>query len=139
MKHILLTLVAIAASGCGTIQNTQQTTENDSSAVEATTSTLLTSPAGEWEMTMDSPMGTRTSILTITDSNGELTGKNDSGTFEISTKGNVLSWTSSIETPMGSIQANYSATVEGDSMTGTMEMASGRMAGRTMEFTGNKK
>ncbi len=140
MKYILLTIIVIAASSCGAVQNSQQTTENEASPTVGTTaSTLLTSPAGEWEMTVNSPRGTRTSILTITDSNGELTGRNDSGTFKITAKGNILSWTSSMDTPMGSMEANYSATVEGDAMTGIMEMTSGGMAGRKMEFEGKKK
>jgi hypothetical protein len=82
---------------------------------------------GDWEMTMVSPRGERTSNvhfeqdgekITVTmegRQGGEITGE---GTI----KGNEIEWTISRSTPGGDMTMSYKGTVEGDTMSGTVEI-----------------
>jgi len=82
---------------------------------------------GDWEMTMVTPRGERTRTvhfeqngekITVTmegREGGEITGE---GTI----KGNEIEWTISRSTPRGDMTMSYKGTVDGDSMSGTVEI-----------------
>jgi hypothetical protein len=82
---------------------------------------------GDWEMTMVTPRAERTSTvhfeqdgekITVTmegRQGGEIIGE---GTI----KGNEIEWTISRSTPRGDMTMSYKGTVDGDSMSGTVEL-----------------
>ena len=95
---------------------------------------------GSWEMTLNSPRGSRDSKLTFVEKNGKIVGTGDQGkSFEVDKEGDHYSWYASNKTPMGNVDAKFTATVQGDRMKGTVAMTSGRMAGRTMDFTAQRE
>jgi len=95
--------------------------------------------AGEWEMTMPGPQGEMTQTVTFVQDNakinvtmvspmGEAKGE---GTVE----GNDVKWSITINTPNGDFTIGFKAKVEGDKMTGEMDL--GEMG--PAPFTGQKK
>jgi uncharacterized protein (DUF2147 family) len=81
---------------------------------------------GAWEITVTTPRGDRTSDMTIvqdgenikvtvTSPRGETTGE---GTI----KGNEISWTVTRTTPRGEMTSTYKGKVDGDTMSGDVEM-----------------
>ena len=78
--------------------------------------------AGTWEMSVESPMGTRTQTLTITQDGatikGTLKGQRGESPFEGSVSGNKLSFSVKRDTPNGTFTIEYTGTVDGDSMKG---------------------
>lgn len=94
---------------------------------------------GTWELTMQSPRGERTSEIVIEQDNnnikvtmagrqgGETTGE---GTID----GKKIEWTITRETPRGEFSMTYIGTVQGDTMTGEIELRQ-----QTMEWTAKKK
>jgi hypothetical protein len=100
--------------------------------------------AGTWEMTVEGPRGTRTQTLTIQqDGNkikGTLAGQRGEVPLEGSVDGNKLSFTVTRETPGGTFTIEYTGTVEGDSMKGTMhtQMFDGEWTAKRARGTGEK-
>lgn len=95
--------------------------------------------SGTWELTMQSPRGERTSEMTIEQdgNNIKVTMEGRQGgetTGEGTTDGNKIEWTISRETPRGEFSITYTGTVEGDTMTGEVEMRQ-----LAMEWTAKKK
>jgi hypothetical protein len=97
--------------------------------------------AGDWELTSQSPRGgERTSALHF-DQDGEKIKVTMEGfrgaemTGEGTVQGNNIQWTVTISTPNGEITLTYKGTVEGDAMSGTVEM--GDRGSR--EWTAKKK
>ncbi len=81
---------------------------------------------GIWNIKMETPMGTRAAVLTLDASGGALQGNMEApdGSTEIhdgTVNGNILSWKANITSPMA-LTLEFSATVEGDSMTGTVKL-----------------
>jgi hypothetical protein len=78
--------------------------------------------AGTWEMTSESPRGTRTQTLTIQQDGstikGTLKGQRGESPLEGSVTGNKISFTVKRETPNGTFTLEYSGTIDGDSMKG---------------------
>jgi len=78
--------------------------------------------AGTWEMTSESPRGTRTQTLTIQQDGstikGTLKGQRGESPLEGSITGNKISFTVKRETPNGTFTLEYSGTIDGDSMKG---------------------
>jgi hypothetical protein len=78
--------------------------------------------AGTWEMTSETPRGTRTQTLTLQQEGstikGTLKSQRGESALEGSVTGNNISFTVKRETPNGTFTVEYSGTVEGDSMKG---------------------
>ena len=81
---------------------------------------------GTWNTTMNTPMGAQNGTLTLTSSGGSLSGKlaSPQGEIEISdgtVDGNNLAWKASITSPMA-MTLEFSATLDGDSMSGNVKL-----------------
>jgi len=81
---------------------------------------------GTWNVKMETPMGTREAVLALDASGGSLHGKMEApdGTIDIydgAVSGNNLSWKANVTSPM-TLTLEFSAIVEGDSMTGTVKL-----------------
>lgn len=80
---------------------------------------------GNWEVTMNTPMGAQKVGLSIATSGGTFTGKakTPQGEQEITGKveGDTLSWSTSITQPMP-ITLEFTAKVAGDEMTGNVKL-----------------
>lgn len=107
----------------------------------ASTATAADEPAnvaGTWEITSGGPRGSRTQTLTIqqdgTAIKGTISGRRGERAFEGTVEGNKLNFTVSIETPNRTFTLEYSGTVDGDSIKGTVH--SERFDG---EWTGKRK
>jgi hypothetical protein len=78
--------------------------------------------AGTWEMSSETPRGTRVQTLAIQQEGstikGTLTGPRGESPLEGSVTGNKISFTVKRETPAGAFTLEYSGTVDGDSMKG---------------------
>ena len=94
------------------------------------------SVTGTWQLTMETPFGVQTPLLEVKDDNtGTLTGTAGSTPLEqLNVDGQSLSFTAKVATPMGSFPVSFSASVEGDKMSGVYET----MMGKT-DFTGVRK
>src|SRR5262249_24859491 len=84
--------------------------------------------AGDWNLTLESANGTATPSATFKQDGENLTGTYN-GRFGESPlqgtiKGNAIKFTVSITTPNGDIQLEYSGTVDGDAMKGTVAFGS---------------
>lgn len=95
--------------------------------------------AGDWEMTSEGRRGTQTQAFTIVQDGEKITvtmeGRMGEMTGEGTCKGNEIEWTITRETPRGDFTFVYKATVDGDTMTGTVSM--GERGER--EWTAKKK
>lgn len=99
-----------------------------------------TSVTGDWEITVSSPRGERTSNMHIEQEGEKITvtmegmrGGEMKGEGTI--KGNEIEWTITRETPRGEFTITYKGKVEGDTMSGEAQMGD-RGA---MEWTAKKK
>lgn len=83
---------------------------------------------GAWEITVTTPRGERTSAMTIVQDGEKLkvtmTGQRGDVTGEGTIKGNEISWTVTRTTPRGEMTSAYKGKVEGDAMSGDVEMGS---------------
>ncbi|XOV89971.1 MAG: hypothetical protein ACFHX7_08800 [Pseudomonadota bacterium] len=80
---------------------------------------------GDWKVTMKSPMGAQAATLTLDTTGGALAGKlvGAQGTQEFSggsAEGGALAWSINLTQPMP-MQLDFSATVEGDSISGNVK------------------
>jgi hypothetical protein len=83
----------------------------------------MTSFAGTWNATMDTPIGQIVAVFNITDVDGTLggTASTDKETVDIldaAADGDRLTWVLKTTTPM-KLTLKFDVTVEGDTMTGT--------------------
>ena len=82
---------------------------------------------GTWKLTVNTPMGAQESTLVLTNAGGKPGGTQNAGAGEgrpiddVAINGNEVSWKSSITKPMA-LTLEFSATVEGDSMTGKVKL-----------------
>ena len=80
--------------------------------------------AGTWQMSSEGRNGPMEQTLTITQDGttikGTLSGPRGDAPFEGTVAGNKISFTIKRETPNGTFTLEYSATVNGDSMEGTV-------------------
>src|SRR5579864_3334949 len=83
------------------------------------------SAAGNWKITISTPMGPQEVTASITTSGDSFTGKSESpmGAQDISGKvsGDTLTWTSDITKPMP-LTLEFNVKVEGDKLTGTCKL-----------------
>lgn len=81
---------------------------------------------GTWEMTSQGRQGPMTSTLTIDQSGnkfkGTLKGQRGETPIEGTVDGNKISFTVERDTPNGKFTLNYTGTVDGDSIKGTVKM-----------------
>ena len=82
---------------------------------------------GDWEMTMVSPRGERTSTVHLEQDGEKITvtmegRQGDEITGEGTIQGNAIEWTISRSTPRGDMTMTYEGTVDGDTMSGTVEV-----------------
>jgi hypothetical protein len=80
---------------------------------------------GTWNLTMQTPMGERTSKLTLSTAGGGLTGQqeaegNTTDIAEGTVNGNEVSWKVSITNPMP-LTLTFLGTVDGNSLTGNAD------------------
>ena len=100
--------------------------------------------AGTWEMTFEGPRGTRTQTLTIQQDGstikGTVEGWRGPAPLEGSVTGNKISFTVKRDTPNGTLTLEYSGTVDGDSMKGTVhsERFDGEWTAKRASTTGEK-
>lgn len=93
---------------------------------------------GTWNTTMNTPMGAQQGTLTLTSSGGALTGKLSGPQGEIQLQdgkvdGNNVSWKANITSPMA-LTLEFSATVDGDKMSGNVKLG----AFGNASFTGTR-
>jgi hypothetical protein len=95
--------------------------------------------AGEWNLTVESPNGTGTPTANFKQDGENLTGtykgRFGESPLQGSIKGDAIKFTVSVTTPNGGLQLEYSGTVDGDNMKGTVKF--GEMG--TGAFTGKRK
>ena len=81
---------------------------------------------GTWEMTMQGRQGTMTNTLTIDQSGnkfkGTLKGQRGETPIEGTVDGNKIAFTVERETPNGKMTMNYTGTVDGDNIKGTVKI-----------------
>ena len=88
------------------------------------------SVAGTYKLTMNTPMGTQTPTLTLTEDGGALSGSmaGEMGTQEFSggtVDGNEASWNMTISAMGQEIELSCTAKVDGDSISGKMSSPMG--------------
>jgi len=81
---------------------------------------------GTWNLTMDTPMGERTSTLVVKAAGGALEGTQSAegqtaAIFDGTVSGNSVGWKVSITQPMP-LTLEFSGTVDGDAMSGTVQL-----------------
>ncbi len=81
---------------------------------------------GDWEMTITSPRGERTRDIHFEQEGEKLTvtmqGRDGEVTAEGTVKGNEIEWTITRSTPRGEVTMTYTGTIEGDTMSGEVQM-----------------
>lgn len=82
---------------------------------------------GTWDLTMQTPMGERTSSATLTSAGGVLTGTqtaegNTTSIADGTVNGDSVGWKVSITNPMP-LTLEFSGTVTGDAMAGDMNIS----------------
>jgi hypothetical protein len=80
---------------------------------------------GTWNLTLETPMGERRSVLTLSTAGGTLTGQqeaegNTTDIAEGTVSGNNVSWKVSITNPMP-LTLTFNGTVEGNALTGSAD------------------
>ena len=85
---------------------------------------VLANVSGKWEITTRSPRGERTRTIEIKqDGENIMEGRNgETMEAEGTIKGDQIEWSITRETPRGEFTMTYTGTVEGDSMSGEMEV-----------------
>ena len=81
---------------------------------------------GTWNTTMNTPMGAQNGTMTLSTDGGTLTGtlKSPQGEIELNdgtVDGDDLTWKADITSPMA-MTLEFSATVDGDSMSGNVKL-----------------
>jgi len=88
----------------------------------------MSSADGQWETTMNTPMGQQKATITLATDGDTLTGtmEGQQGTLELkdgAVDGDTVSWKADITNPMP-ITLEFSATVDGDSLSGDVKLGS---------------
>jgi hypothetical protein len=83
----------------------------------------LSTFAGSWDVTIDTPIGTLAVVFDITEDGGAIQGtarsEDETVVFiDPVADGNQLTWTQDVTTPM-KLTLKFEVTVDGDTMTGT--------------------
>lgn len=96
--------------------------------------------SGDWQLTMQTPRGEMTMDMSIVQDGEKITVtmagmRGGEATGEGTIKGNAIEWTITRSTQRGEFTSVYKGTVEGDTMSGTVEMGTFG----TQEWTAKKK
>lgn len=95
--------------------------------------------SGEWQMSSTTPRGQRSSEMSILHEGATATAKTDRGKLNMLVEGNTISWSATFNTPQGSMRANFTGTIEGDSfMSGTFQVPDSPMADRKMNWSASR-
>lgn len=83
----------------------------------------MTTFAGTWDVTLDTPIGKMAVVFNINDADGVISGtaSSDAETVDFIdavADGNHLTWSQAVTTPM-KLTLKFDVTVDGDTMTGT--------------------
>lgn len=83
----------------------------------------MTTFAGSWDVTIDTPIGKITAVFDITEQDGAINGvgrtdKESVDFYDVVADGDQLTWLQDVTTPM-KLTLKFVVTVEGDTMTGT--------------------
>lgn len=93
--------------------------------------------AGTWNLAVEMPNGTGTPSVIFKQDGGNLTGtyKGRRGDSDLkgTISGNDIKWTVTLKTPNGELNIEYSGTVDGDTMKGTVSSPMGEA-----NFTGKR-
>ena len=97
------------------------------------------SAVGTWNLEINTPRGTQTPTLTISEGADGLTGEvaGQMGTMnlkDLAEDGNSLTFNADFNRPAGEMKLKFSATIDGDSLSG--EVALGEMG--TSQITGTR-
>lgn len=84
---------------------------------------------GKWDVTLNTPMGARPGNLELTSSGSALTGTfgGPEGSNEIQdgkVDGDDAEWAVNIQSPMGPMNLQFKGTVDGDKISGTVQLGS---------------
>ncbi len=97
--------------------------------------------AGEWEFTSEGRQGPQTQTIKIEQDGEKITvtmeGRMGEATGEGTIKDNKIEWKITRETPRGEFVQTYTGTVDGDAMSGEMQMSMGNRP--ASEWTAKKK
>jgi D-glucosaminate-6-phosphate ammonia-lyase len=122
LRVLLVAVVASIAAACTTAPSQQGTSAPAPSAPAAASVT------GTWELNVESPMGSRASDAVLTQSGETLTGKMVSPRGEVpitgTIKGNAVAFGINVNVQGQDLQIDYSGTVTGDTMSGTVVFGS---------------
>ena len=98
-----------------------------------------TNVAGTWDLTVTTQAGTGTPTLVLVQDgenlSGTYTGRFGESAIKGTCKDGAITFSFAVNGPMGSAEVTYTGKVEGDAMSGSMQM--GSIAGGT--FTGKRK
>ncbi len=91
---------------------------------------------GKWKLTITTPRGTRDAEVDFATAGGQLTGtwsgpQGEPQDFTGTTEGAALYWTVKRSGPMGEMLLEFNGTVDGDKITGKVEL--GQMGSGTFE------
>ncbi len=105
----------------------------------AVTAYALVDVSGVWEMTSEGRQGPMTRDITIVQDGDKITvtmpgRQGDEITGEGTVDGSQIQWSITRETPRGEFTMTYEGTVDGDTMSGTMQVMD-----REMEWSAKKK
>jgi hypothetical protein len=83
----------------------------------------MTTFAGSWDVTIDTPIGNIAAVFDITENDGSIQGvgrtdKESVDFYNVMADGNQLTWLQDVTTPM-KLTLKFVVTVEGETMTGT--------------------
>jgi len=104
-------------------------------------SALAQDVAGEWELSSEGRQGPQTQTIKIEQDGEKITvtmeGRMGEMTGEGTIKDNKIEWKVTRETQRGEFTSTYTGTVDGDTMSGEVQMGMGNMGAR--EWTAKKK
>lgn len=121
LRTLTIAATAMLLAACASTPS-----ESTSSAASAPAAkSMATDITGTWALSIESPMGTRDSTMTAKQSGETFTGTigGAQGTREISgtVKGNVIDFAMDVEVQGNALHIEYTGTVEGDAMKGTVK------------------
>jgi hypothetical protein len=91
-----------------------------------------------WLVSYDTPGGPVEMDLIIDHNTSPLSGTFGQSVIKPIIDGHTLSFTMIRKTPMGAMDVEFSAQIDGERLSGKMHMTSGRMAGKDIELHGTK-
>ena len=122
LRLLCVAAVATIAAACTT------TTTQKSAPPPPPPAAKVTDVTGTWELNVESPMGSRASDAIFTQSGGTLAGKMVSPRGEVPLKGSIagdaIKFGINVNVQGQDLQIDYSGTVTGDTMSGTVVFGS---------------